>query len=56
MNLALLLPIAVFLVLVVLAAAVRARPRPSRHLAYRLGPEYGERTPAQRRRRGRFRH
>jgi hypothetical protein len=52
MNLDLLLPIALLLTLLV-AGALLARPRPSGHLAYRVGPEYGSRGNAAGGRRGR---
>lgn len=41
MDLDLLLPIAFLLIVLILAAALLARPRPSGHLAYRVGPDFG---------------
>jgi hypothetical protein len=52
MDLDLLLPIAFLLIVLVLAAALVARPRVSGHLAYRVGPDFGN-GGAPRRMRGR---
>jgi hypothetical protein len=51
MDLNLLLSVAVVLMLLVVAAAVLTRPRRPGHLAYRVGPDYG--NGAARARRGR---